>query len=235
MDPEKILHNLSSDKWLPPEEQEEIINFLELVLQGSSLRNLSVDDAYTSLLIVGKARLYEQRSLLEKFLNYQDGLTAALVLEILCLEWGYVENYLERVIQFAVGVSWDVDGDVQQVAMKILGEYVSGNIVSPDNTAKGGDAGQRKRVLEFLIGIFSDLAIGDWVRQGSYHALLRAAGKDWEEVPSDCKKLSLEEGSAEIDWELIALLKEDCNYGSQAQDCSSGFPSKGSSDFSPGT
>ncbi len=208
IDPEKLLLRISQGEELSSEEVAEITEVFRSLEIEDIGRSRSVDEVYSFLVVVGRARLIELQHLIEKSLDVRDALTVALVLETLCLEWEKTGEYLERVINFALGVAWDEDQDVQQVAIKILGEYLQQflpAILSQD--VKSLSASQH-RVLDLLMSIFEDESLESWTRQSAYYSLCRSYGKDWEVIPSECVQLEFSHDSKDVEWGMIDELKE---------------------------
>ncbi len=206
IDPERLLFRLNSGEQLKAEELEAVVTMLQSVEDPNQIRALSIDDIYSLLLVIGRARSYEHRHLLETHLESKDPATVSLVLDILCNSWQLTAEYLERLLSFSLGVSWDTDEDVRQTAIRALGEYLFDAQTNPD--FKIFSAPQR-RVLELLLGIFEDSSVDQWSRQITYFALCRAARLDWEQIPSECSRLNLEDDSEEIDREMLARLKKE--------------------------
>ncbi len=207
IDPEKLLLRISQGEELSKEEIEEVTEVLRSLDLKEIGRARSVDEMYSFLVVVGKARLTSLGHLIEKFLEVRDALTVGLVLETLCLQWEKTGEYLERVINFALGVAWDDEQDVQQVAIKILGEYLHTRIPQVVCTKEPKTTVSEHRVLELLFSLFEDEALESWSRQSAYYSLCRAYGKDWEAIPSECVQLDFAEGSADIDWEMTVKLQ----------------------------
>jgi hypothetical protein len=206
MDTEKMLFTLSEGKPLLAEEIAEVTELLEGSEGIAGGRGFSVDDVYSCLLVVGRGKLFDYRHVVEQYLQAEDALTVALVLEMLCLDWGFVEEYLEQVISFALGVPWDEDEDVRQTALKILGEYLFASEPSRRDKAEAQDEiklARRRHVLDLLVCVFQDEAAEQWTRQASYYALCRAYGKKWEEIPPECVMLDLKIGSADLDQKVL--------------------------------
>lgn len=199
---ESLLIKVNSGEALTDAEREHVERMLGLYFADDVIRKPCIDDVYSYLLVLGRGHATAARKIVEKFLDEKDPYTIALVLETLCLDWRETESYLERVIQFALGVSWDEDEDARQVALKVLGEYLAERIGEQALTK------HEASVLELLLGIFSDPVTDDWTRQLAYFSLLRAAGKREEDLPSSCRMLKLGEGSQEVDWDAIIFLRE---------------------------
>lgn len=228
LDPERLLVRLNSGKSLSADEEEELVRCIELALTESG--SLSLEDLYAMVLVLSRARLTGRAYLLERAFEVRDPLTVALALETLCLDWALYSSYVERVMAFALGVAWDPDGDVQGVALKILGEFLRDARATPASTsgtksekrgrgAKTSDAHKKEAgrppspdprigaVLELLFSIFDDTGLEHQIRQAAYCSLLRAGGKAWEELPSDCIEIDLTAASDELDHGLLKELR----------------------------
>lgn len=204
-DPEKLLLDINEGKTLSAGELSTIAAVLVDQSKKILTRDFSVDDVYSYLLVLGRAKCFEYGHVLESFLDVEDPLTVALVLEILCLDWGKSEEYLERVINFALGASWDEDEDVRQTALKILGEYLYEKLPKQQ---KGDVPTVIRQVLELLYSTFCDEDAEQWSRKSAYTALCRARKKKPEQLPAECSLLSFEPQSPDIDWEVIRQIED---------------------------
>ena len=191
---------LSTGKRLTAAEVRGVVELLE-----SASEETGLDDSYTCLLIVGRAGLTEQRRLVERYLETKDPLTVSLALEILCLQWQTTEDYLERALDFALGVSWDTDDDVRGMSLRVLGEYLRS---SWSGAVPRSCSDKQLKVLGLVLSVFDDDSLDPLVRQAAYNALCRAGGKEWEELPSECVLLDLSAGSADVDWTLMNNLRQ---------------------------
>lgn len=201
LDPERLLVRLNSGKKLTKDEAADVIRCIRLALEGSAA--ISIDDLYSFLLVLRRARLTEHAHLVEQALEVHDPLTVALALETLCIDWGLHANYVERVMSFAIGVAWDPDGDAQVVALRILGEFLKDSLSQKEKLRDG----RAEAALELLLTAFSDEALDQMVRQAAYCALLRAGGYPHEELPSECVEIDLGAGSEELDRPLLDRLR----------------------------
>ena len=221
MDPEKLLVKVSLGKKLSASEFDDIVHALSEIDLNSMARTGLVDEAYALLHLLGRAKAYQHIQLMEKYLGAKDPLLVSMILEVLCLDWGRAEDYIERLIDFSLGVSWDEEEDVRQTALKILGEYLRPRLfaepVQEKKKSGGGrraalkpedaEAGQKpKRVLELLLGILADVDLSHSLRQTAYLSLGRASGKEWQELPSECAILNLEKGTKDLDLEMLERL-----------------------------
>lgn len=200
MDLEGLLLRINSGKDLQRSEVEEVAALFAWMHEDHRVaQRISLDEVYSMLLVLGRAQIAEHRPLLERYLNSKDPVTVSLVLEILCLDWGVTEEILERVLDFALGVSWDTEDDVRHTALKILGEYLQ------TNPTKGE---KQRQVLQLLLSVFDDVDGGRRTRQAAYYALCRAATRPWEEIPSEYKLLDLQANSQDLDHTMLEQLRQ---------------------------
>ncbi|MCB0358160.1 MAG: hypothetical protein KDD44_00935 [Bdellovibrionales bacterium] len=200
MDPEKLLVDVNSGKKVRREDLDEIVAFLDS-LDPETCEGNALDSAYACLLLLGRADLKERAQLFEKYLDCNDPLTVALSLEILCVEWDLTEGYLERVVSIALGAPWDPDGDAQAAAFKALGEHVRRRVSAPLEP-------RERRLLELILKSFSDPSGSDESREAAYRALLRVAGREWDEVPREDRILDLSADSDDIDGQAITSCRK---------------------------
>lgn len=202
VDPEKLLVKVSLGKKLSEKE----LSAVEEALSRIDLKQLSkagvMDEAYALIHLVSKAKLQQLAFMLEPYLEAKDAPIVSLVLETLCLEWGTSEAYIERVIDFALGASWDEEEDVRQSAIKILGEYLHTKLQEKQLGEKP------KRVLELILSIFAQPEDDPFIRQRAYSALCRAGGKSEDELPSEFVMLDLSDDSSDVDWNMLEKLRD---------------------------
>ncbi len=209
---EDLLIKINSGKSLRKSEVEEVAALLDWIREDSEVaEKISVDDVYSMLLVIGRAKDRKHQHLLARYLDVKDALTVAFVLEILCIDWNCRDEFMERVINFALGASWDQDEDVRHTAFKILGEYLFESIRkngAEQLELEGAKVEQRRKVLELLLSALGDTELEPWTRQHAYFALCRAGGKSWEEIPSEYSTLDLSESSKDIDSAMIQRLRD---------------------------
>ncbi|GEM_PF-2994540 len=213
MDPDKLLYRLNSRKKLKVAELEEVVALLTAQLaQGE----VCWDDCYGLILVVQKAGAHEQHTLIASFLDQRDSLLVSLALETLCLEWRLTEEYLERVMNFSLGVPWDLDGDLRNTAFYILGEYVGRE---KDGLECSRSDQVVRRTIRLLLKAFEDKNIDIAVRRGAYRALCSATRFAAQRIPSGMACFSVVPGSPEIDWEMVNQWRKLC--GSDSSESSS--------------
>lgn len=204
---ESLLLKVSQGKVLEESVMAEVVETLEYAISSDTAAVVpGADEVYSLLLILGCARAKECRSTVEKFLEYHDPYVVALALDILCLKWQEYVDYVERVINFAVGVSWDSDEDIRQTAIKVLGEFLYG---LEAGTFENVPRDFKPRIVELLVRILEDEKNDSCTRHSAYYALCRAAGKKWEELPSECALLNFDKATGDVDWEMIEKLQTE--------------------------
>lgn len=199
MDPEKLLNEINKGKGI----SEEVLQEVVALLSSESQKNLSADDIYSYVSILGVAEAKNHKHLLEKFIDYKDPLTVVKVLQILCSDWGFCAEYIERVVSFALGVAWDEEDDIRQASIAILGEFLFG--IDPEDKLQ---IEQRAHVIELLFSVFEDKTLDVLLRISAYRALCRAAKLSWEDIPVECVVIDVEAGSKAVNWEALGKLKK---------------------------
>jgi hypothetical protein len=148
-------------------------------------------DRFTLLQILGEAGVKSSRSLVEKFLECpEDPMLSRLALEVLCLYWGEAHRYVSDVHRFIVGVHWDRESDVRQMAILLAGHYLRSNSDS--------------FLLGELVSIVEDTNERALIRGDAYLALGRAMGLDWNELPAATKNFDV---ALELDPSLLKRAK----------------------------
>lgn len=129
MDLEKLLIKSTSEHAISSEEAQGLIQYgqgiIKKIVKGQT--NL-IDELFDVITIVRKANLREQMGMLEAVLDIQEPMTSALVIEIIASDWDQLSAIMERVISYALGVNWDVEGDLQEVAVNVLVNYLARHV-----------------------------------------------------------------------------------------------------------
>ncbi len=201
LDPETLLLRLNSGKGIREDELFQVLSLLKVAAEDGS--ELPLDELYTWILVVGRAKHKQAAKLLEKFLSSQDPETVALVLQILCEEWGKTEEHMEHLLRIALGAAWDHDGDAQRTAIRVLGEHLRDRLKGNSRALSALD----KQIVKTILETFSDSSEERQTRQSSYFSLLRASGKEWESIPSEFARLDFGSGSPDIDWSVVELFQ----------------------------
>ena len=120
MEYDKLLVKIETEGACPENELGEVVGFLDSIDVGDC-EGAQLDATYAALTVVGKAREEKYLPVLEKFLEFHDALTCSKLLQILCDDWQLTKHYVENLIRFGVGVSWDDDDEVQQTSLRPSG------------------------------------------------------------------------------------------------------------------
>lgn len=133
------------------------------------------------LYILGHASLEEYRYWVEKFVDYPSStLISQQALKTLCICWILTEDYLEVIKRYIRGVDWDESDEVRLTAMNIAGEFLRKKF-DPE-------------LLELLLLVFEKLgeterlyesseSARDFLKGCAYVAIMRAMGKNHDEIP----------------------------------------------------
>lgn len=144
-------------------------------------------DLYTVIHALGEAGCSQYRDAVERYLVCpRDPMLSRISLDVLCRHFGFLQDYVEVLERFVGGVDWDVDGDVQQLAISLAGEFLRES--------------ERNGLLFLLIDIATDLAQPEMSREDAVLALARAHGDEWGSLPMASRHFSLES-----DWVLDVL------------------------------
>lgn len=184
MEIDKLLLKLNLGKNLSKEEIAEVIGFLSRLDLEDLANSNYFDDIYTHILVLGRAKDLDNKYLLERFLELKDPTLSCLIIEILCLEWKQTEEYLERILDFALGVSWDLDEDLRHSAFKSLAAYLRTKIFNEETKKLHSKIEQKeKQILEVLLGFVKDKELEKTTRIKAYLSLCQAIGLLVEEIP----------------------------------------------------
>jgi hypothetical protein len=167
----------------PPHDEEDPRLLLDRLKAGQAVTKKEIDrvaeqldsqaprvDRYTLLHVVGRSGRIEYRPVVERFLNSpRDPMLARLALVILCDWWGLYSDYSQRVLDFVQSVDWDLDQEVRQVAISLLGEHIR----------KGGDPTPSRLLLK----VAEDPVEWDVIRGNAVAALARALGREYQDMP----------------------------------------------------
>lgn len=205
LDADKLLVEINSGNRLSGETLARVASYLESI-DLAAAEGLDLDNLYALLLVLARAHSYEHGYLFEKFFELQDAMTAIMILETFCVDWNRTEEYLEHVLRFALGAGWDEDGDVQQFALKIVGEHVRSYLERDATTAS--EKHHLKRLVELVLRTFDDESNDRWVRQAAYRALGRIAMKEWEELPGECSMPNFDPASGSFDPEVVSSVRQ---------------------------
>lgn len=206
-DPDQLLVRIAKGESLTEKEESLIVELLTDWGSGECPRGRSEDDLYSYLVVLNKAGLKKYYRVLERFLELKDALTVSFVLETLCVDWQMSSEYLQRAISFAIGAPWDTEGDAREQALKILGEYLRGDLSPKTLKDQIKLSGSQKEVVSLLLATTLDEENNNWVRQASYFALCRAYGMDWEQLPPECSLIHFDQNDKSVDQKLLSSIK----------------------------
>jgi len=200
---EEILARIHAGKKLRKEELTMVAAILQEIELQEVGRKLGADDTYLLLSALLREPSWKDERLFERFFDIQDPTTASLVMKKLCATREGRKNYLERLLNLALGSDWDEEGDLQQDAIEFLGEFAL--------EAQRSDAPDTRRlkVLRFLIDLFDDENSSRELKQWSYVAILRAGGVLPEELPSRYAIYSFDRENSVVNWSLLERVRQE--------------------------
>jgi len=162
IDAGSLLARLKAGEAVSPHEFDEVAALLADEASGH--------DRYTLIHILGRGGQTQRRGLVESYLDSPtDPLLARIALIALCDWWGLTADYLGRLESFARTVPWDVDQDVRQIALAIIGRYLRDH--------------DEPRLFRTLLAIASDEAEWDLIREDAIRALAVATGSEQDQMP----------------------------------------------------
>jgi hypothetical protein len=133
-------------------------------------------DEYTLLHILGKAGAKQHRLLIESYLEErEDTMLPRLAFQILCDFWQERERYRDTMLAFARGTSWDKYGQVQQIALSSIGEYLRNH----------------KDCEALKIAFDCCNSPEDVTREDAFLCLLRASGVERRDMPNAGRPLAV--------------------------------------------
>jgi hypothetical protein len=131
-------------------------------------------DPYGALFALGRSWAIEHRPLVERYLDGSKGvMLARLALFVLCENWNLSADYRGVITEFVAGVPWDDENDVRILAIDIAGSLLK---TEPD-----------LRLLRLVVEMYNDRSEPppQLMRAAAYLALAKAAGRTYNEMPSD--------------------------------------------------
>lgn len=131
-------------------------------------------DIYYYLYVIGLVGSSEYAPVVERFLRCPEkpSLTAA-ALRVLCYYWSLTPQYIDTLVTFIKGVSWDTDADARISAMGCAASYLLNN--------------ENKKLLWMLLYVFSNDQENEVMQETAYSAVATAVGQSWEEYQKDQK------------------------------------------------
>ncbi|MFJ4866534.1 hypothetical protein [Streptomyces sp. NPDC088748] len=156
---------------------------LGVAVEAISEGRVKRGDLYTALHVVGLAGSPTQAQVVRKYLHVPtDPMLSRLALQVLGDYWGMSSEVLPELRSFLVGVDWDVDGDVRDIAIPIAGRHLR-KIGGPAELAK------------ILMEIADDGNELDLVREAALRALAAGLGDSLLETSSPAVRVRI--GSAQ--------------------------------------
>lgn len=136
---------------------------------AEKLQNAPDTDRYSLLHILGRAGNASYRAVVEPFLEGPDELEARLAVWILCRWWGLTDLYIDTLLKFMRGVTWDERLDGKIAAIGVVGEYLNHH--------------SNWKLLHKLIQIFENRKEEQDTRRYAYYALAESLGYDTQQFP----------------------------------------------------
>lgn len=205
-DSEALIRALNEGETLSQLELDSVVGLLRMVEKKRPVLEVeerlklfrvpNLDEIYSLLTILIKSDSKQYSEVLGSFLHYDDTMTVSLALEGLCGKWKLTEEYMEQVLDFALGVPWDHEDDLKFQSLSILGELLSRK---PKHSS-------RAQIINLIVSSF-DSESDNWGRLKTYQAILLASGAS--NLPNDFARLDFSENSSDVDWKLIAKLREE--------------------------
>jgi len=143
IDGEEYLSRIIRGEVISHEELKQIGEYLKLAVDPDpGIKEISRDTLYSLILVAQKSNAKFLAPILEKFFDYEDPVTVCLVIETLCSKWMMSNEYIESILHLALGVSWDIEGDVQEEALKILSKELTNE-----------SFGRKKKIVSALVSL----------------------------------------------------------------------------------
>ncbi|MDD2942883.1 MAG: hypothetical protein PHC51_07960 [bacterium] len=208
MSAESLLNKIATGKDLTVTEADEVAQTLDSLRENDALRKrVAIDDQYSMLLCLGQYDAKKYKGVIAHYLECRDPQTTCLALKLLCETAAVRIEIIEQLLHFALGTSWDHDLDVQCYALEQLGEFIR------DHKKGRTDADDFlvSQSASLLLNIFQDENESYQARKSAYLAMLRSAGRSWEEMPSQYKRIDLNKDSQDICPNVVAEINTICN------------------------
>lgn len=135
LDFDDLLCALSRGESLSKQNKEDLTAYIQRQIQAPKEKR-SLEDLYGAYTVVTKSNDKSLAFLLELAFEIPDPLLVSLALETLILKWGIIDNYIERLIQFSLGASYDYDGDVRDVAFECVECILNNHKINSDTKQK---------------------------------------------------------------------------------------------------
>lgn len=119
LDFDDLLCNISRGEKLPKENKEQIASFIQAQISLPREKR-SLEDLFAAYTVLAKTDDPKLAYLLELAFEIPDPLLVSLALETLIIKWNIYENLSERLVQYALGASFDHDGDIRLSAFECI-------------------------------------------------------------------------------------------------------------------
>jgi hypothetical protein len=170
LDFDEMLYKLSKEESLTQEEIKGLEDFITSNVKGPKEKR-SLEDLYAALKVVSKSNLQFLSYLVEMCLDVPDPILICLALETLTIQWGLGDEYEERLIQFALGVPSDYEGDIKECALHCIGVLLLHQKSQGRKMKNNSFTQTEERLLYLLIQIIEDKKEDRFVKSAASIAL----------------------------------------------------------------
>lgn len=129
LDFDDLLCNISKGDKLSKEDKEQLAVFIQNQISLPKEKR-SLEDIFGAYTVIAKTDDSKLAYLLELAFEIPDPLLVCLALETLIIKWNIVEPFIERLIQYTLGASFDHDGDIRSTAFECI-KHIFGNKKAP--------------------------------------------------------------------------------------------------------
>jgi len=119
LDFDELLSDLSRGIPLSKESKEQLSLFVQQQVANPKEKR-SLEDLFAAFTVISKSDDAKLSYLLDLAFEVPDPMLVCLALETLVVKWGIYEPVVERLIQYALGASFDYDGDVREMALECI-------------------------------------------------------------------------------------------------------------------
>jgi hypothetical protein len=170
LDFDEMLYKLSKEEPLTQMEVKGLEDFITSSVKGPKEKR-SLEDLYAALKVVSSSNLQHLSYLAAMCLDVPDPILVCLALETLAIQWGFGTEYEERLIQFALGVPCDYEGDIKECALRCIGVLLSDQQDQGRKRKNNSYTQTEERLLCLLIQIIEDKKEDEFVKSAALEAL----------------------------------------------------------------